>query len=76
MDPNKEIVPVSQEFVCDVRRIIDDGRRQAYAVGNIALATYWNIGRRIVEEEQKGESRAAYGKQIIDCLADRLSLFY
>lgn len=77
MDPNKEIVPVSQEFVCDVRRIIDDGRRQAYAaVGNIALATYWNIGRRIVEEEQKGESRAAYGKQIIDGLADRLSLFY
>lgn len=77
MDPNKEIVPVSQAFVCDVRRIIDDGRRQAYAaVGNIALATYWNIGRRIVEEEQKGESRAAYGKQIIDGLADRLSLFY
>lgn len=77
MNPNKEIVPVSQEFVCDVRRIIDDGRQQAYAaVGNIALATYWNIGRRIVEEEQKGESRAAYGKQIIDVLADRLSLFY
>lgn len=77
MNPNKEIVPVSQEFVCDVRRIIDDGRQQAYAaVGNIALATYWNIGRRIVEEEQKGESRAAYGKQIIDGLADRLSLFY
>lgn len=77
MAADKEIVPVSQEFVCDVRRIIDDGRRQAYAaVGNIALATYWNIGRRIVEEEQKGESRAAYGKQIIDGLADRLSLFY
>lgn len=77
MNPNKEIVPVSQEFVCDVRRIIDDGRQQAYAAaGNIALATYWNIGRRIVEEEQKGESRAAYGKQIIDGLADRLSLFY
>ena len=77
MDPNKEIVPVSQEFVCDVRRIIDDGRRQAYAaVGNIALATYWNIGRRIVEEEQKGESRAAYGKQIIEILAEYLKKEY
>ncbi|NEP56384.1 MAG: DUF1016 domain-containing protein [Symploca sp. SIO2G7] len=28
-------------------------------------ATYWEIGRRIVEFEQSGESRAEYGKQLI-----------
>jgi predicted nuclease of restriction endonuclease-like (RecB) superfamily len=36
-------------------------------------ATYWEIGRRIVEMEQQGESRAEYGKQIIDRLAKDLS---
>lgn len=38
----------------DIRKIIEEGRRQAYAAaGQIAIATYWNIGKRIVEEEQQ-----------------------
>ena len=37
----------------DIRNIIEQGRRQAYAATNqIVLLTYWHIGRRIVEEEQ------------------------
>ena len=40
----------------DLRKIIEAGRKQAYAAaGQIAVATYWNIGRRIVEEEQHGQ---------------------
>lgn len=46
------------------------------AAGNIALATYWNIGRRIVEEEQNGNSRAEYGKRLIAELADNLKKDY
>lgn len=77
MASDKEITPVSREFIGDVRRIIDGGRKQAYAAaGNIALATYWKIGQRIVEEEQKGKSRADYGKRLIDGLADKLSVIY
>lgn len=38
--------------------------------------TYWNVGRRIVEEEQQGESRAAYGSKLIPALAYRLSVEY
>lgn len=77
MTHDKEIVTVSQEFIGDVRRIIEDGQKQAYATaGTIALATYWNVGRRIVEEEQRGKSRADYGKRLIDGLADRLSTNY
>lgn len=77
MAHDKEIMTVSQEFIGDVRRIIEDGRQKAYAAaGNIALATYWNVGRRIVEEEQRGKSRADYGKRLIDGLADRLSTNY
>ena len=61
----------------DIRRIIEDGRRQAYAAaGQIAIATYWNIGRRIVEEEQNGQERAKYGTKLIANLARQLTLEY
>lgn len=36
------------------------------------LTTYWNIGKEIVEEEQKGSERAEYGKAIIQQLSERL----
>ena len=61
----------------DIRNIIEQGRRQAYAAaGQAAIMTYWNVGRRIVEEEQQGESRAAYGSKLIPALAYRLSVEY
>lgn len=44
-------------------------RATARSVNAIMTATYWEIGRRIVELEQRGESRAEYGKQIIERLA-------
>lgn len=40
------------------------------------VKTYWQVGRRIVEEEQQGEKRAEYGKQIITLLAEDLSKSY
>lgn len=44
MTSDKEIIPVSQEFIGDVRQIIESGRKQAYAAaGSIALATYSQI---------------------------------
>lgn len=77
MTTENEISPVTQKFIGDIKRIIDGGRRQAYAsVGNIMLATYWNVGRRIVEEEQKGKSRADYGQRILDVLAKSLKQEY
>lgn len=43
-------------LVNDVCNIIETGRREAYAAaGKSAVVTFWNIGRRIVEEEQQGE---------------------
>jgi len=44
----------------------------ARSINAIMTATYWEIGRRIVELEQRGESRAEYGKQIIERLAKDL----
>lgn len=77
MQPIKINQQLPEVFLNDVRSIIESGRRQAYsAAGSILLTTYWNIGRRIVEEEQKGNSRAEYGRRLIADLADNLKKEY
>ncbi len=37
------------------------------------VQAYWNIGRLIVEHEQNGNTRAEYGKQLLQQLSERLS---
>ncbi len=64
-------------IVIDVRQIIEHGRQQAYcSVNNAAIATYWNVGRRIVEEEQEGRERAKYGSKLIRSLSETLIPLY
>ena len=73
---NKDIT-LPDNFVNDVRTIIEQGRQQAYAAaGQAAIATFWNVGRRIVEEEQAGKVRAEYGSQLIPMLAEQLTKEY
>ena len=40
------------------------------------IETYWHIGQRIVEEEQQGKERAAYGKEVLKRLSARLTEKY
>ena len=40
------------------------------------IETYWNIGKRIVEEEQNGKERAEYGEEIINNLSTQLKHAY
>lgn len=49
--------------------------RQAAArnVNALMTASYWEIGRRIVEAEQKGKRRAGYGEQLIERLSSDLT---
>ena len=64
---------VSQGFIDEVRSILQEARRKAYAATNfIMVEAYWNIGRRIVAEEQGGRERAEYGSYLIRDLARRL----
>ena len=42
----------------------------------ITVFTYWQVGKRIVEEEQQGEKRAEYGAQIINMLSADLCRTY
>lgn len=54
--------------------LLENARRaSARAVNSIMTATYWEIGRRIVEVEQGGEVRAAYGEQLLERLAEDLT---
>lgn len=68
---------INNSFLNDIGDIIEHGRQQAYAAANqMAVLTYWHIGKRIVEEEQHGEARAQYGTQLIKKLAEQLTLKY
>ncbi|MFZ1692888.1 MAG: PDDEXK nuclease domain-containing protein [Flavobacteriales bacterium] len=54
--------------------LIDETRlASARAVNVLMTATYWEIGRRIVEHEQGGTHRAGYGEELIDRLSEDLS---
>lgn len=51
------------------------GREQAgRAVNTILVQTYWQIGRHIVEFEQKGKDKAQYGSELLDRLSRDLSM--
>ena len=43
------------------------------SVNALMTATYWEIGRRIIEFEQQGQERAEYGEALIKQLADDLT---
>jgi len=60
-------------FYESVAEILRTARNNAYRnVNFIMVESYWNIGRRIVEEEQQGKERAEYGKYLIRDLSIRL----
>ncbi|MBO9595568.1 MAG: DUF1016 family protein [Niabella sp.] len=58
-----------------IRAVIITARANSYrAVNTFLLDSYWHIGRLIVEDEQKGASRAAYGKGVLKQLSLQLTL--
>ena len=64
-----------QSAIDDIREIIRNGRTAAYqAVSATQILTNWNVGKRIIEEEQHGKSRAEYGKQLIAVLSNQLTI--
>src|SRR3989338_10836938 len=61
----------------NIRLILDKARSRAYhAVNSELVYAYWQIGRIIVEEEQKGKARAGYGEALIKGISLRLSKEY
>lgn len=71
----KEILIDSVSSVYEsIKAIIEEARNISYHAVNFSMVkAYWNIGRIIVEEEQRGKTRADYGKYLIKELSGRLS---
>lgn len=57
-------------IACQIEQARDQVRQ---AVNTAMVQSYWEIGRLIVEQEQQGESRAAYGKQQLQQLSGQLT---
>ena len=71
------IMPLPQQFVADVRQIIATARANAVrSVDFCRVQMYWNLGKRILEEEQQGKARADYGTYLIRNLAKEIEPEY
>jgi predicted nuclease of restriction endonuclease-like (RecB) superfamily len=66
-----------QNLITEIGGLLQTGRQKAIqSVNTILVNTYWQIGRYIVEFEQKGNERAEYGTQLFDRLSKDLTLAY
>ena len=66
--------PIPQPLLSALRELILQGRQRALrAVDMVQVQTCWEVGRHIVEFEQQGEARAAYGKKLLPSLAEALT---
>lgn len=62
------------KFLDEIAQLVQNARNAANsAVSSIIVVTNWNIGRRIVEQEQKGKNRAAYGDRLIELISENLT---
>jgi hypothetical protein len=64
-------------LVARIGKLLQQGRAAAgRAVNTILVQTYWQIGRHIVEFEQGGREKAAYGAELLDRLSQDLTAAY
>jgi predicted nuclease of restriction endonuclease-like (RecB) superfamily len=62
------------QFIIEIKTLIQSARTKAYqAINSAMVEAYWEIGKRIVEEEQNGNQRASYGQEIIKKLSIELT---
>ena len=65
---------IASNVISEIKSIVAQSRQQAYAAVNQAMVNaYWQIGKRIVEEEQQGKERADYGRQLLKQLSAALT---
>jgi len=75
--PLRSINAAYGAVLADVTDLLESARHAAArSVNSIMTATYWAVGRRIIEEEQRGKKRADYGEQLVTRLAKDLTIRY
>lgn len=61
-------------FFQAVSTLLDTAKNQAKTAVNLSMVyTYYEIGRMICEQEQRGADRAPYGERLLDALSEHLS---
>ncbi|WP_312265896.1 MULTISPECIES: PDDEXK nuclease domain-containing protein [Neisseria] len=66
--------PAHHTLLQHIADVIQQARNQVRSAVNSAMVqSYWEIGRLIVEHEQQGEKRAAYGKQQLQSISEALT---
>lgn len=61
-------------YIQDIKEILAQARQKAYTAINVSMIeAYWQIGKRIVEQEQNGDKRAAYGEHVLKELSKALT---
>ena len=63
-----------EKLYAEISSILNNARANAYKAVNFAMVTsYWSIGQLIVENEQNGNTRAEYGKAVLETLSKKLT---
>lgn len=66
MDKKNLAPSIGQDFLQSVSSVLEQAKRNAKTAVNLSMVyAYYEIGRMIVEEEQQGENRATYGRQLL-----------
>lgn len=61
-------------YIDEIKTILEQARQKAYvSVNTTMVEAYWLVGKRIVEQEQQGSDRAAYGEGILKLLSKELT---
>ncbi|WP_239060737.1 YhcG family protein [Bacteroides sp. 519] len=69
-----DILMHSSNFIHEIKEIVTQARQKAYSAINSAMVeAYWQMGKRIVDEEQQGKERADYGTQLLKELSKELT---
>lgn len=64
------LTPIDPHFLESIAEILTQARKNAKTAVNLSMVyAYFEIGRKIVEEEQHGAKRAAYGTQLLNELS-------
>lgn len=73
-DIEKQQTATEGQFIDDIKKLLEAARNNVVKqVNTTMLMTYFEIGRRIVEQEQNGESQADYGQYLLVRLSESLS---
>lgn len=77
MKKGNDVITIDKGFFENVSNVLDKARKNAKTAVNLSMVyAYYEIGKIIVEEEQRGKKRAAYGTQLVNELSAYLTRMY